>query len=240
MRRILAFALLGLIAMKASAQDMGWSTITPSITGTDTLGLTLRGQMRGETSSRTSGPDVNSRVQLPDPAALSYRSSAARRRTNLDNFVKKARARSTAAGEELTGIFASRNVLGELESMIEPYGLRIDNVGDALTLYWIVAWQTSRGNNNDFSRAKVAAVRSQAVHALVGMSSITGTSDSAKQEFAETLWVQSMLLDGAVGSAKGDKKILSMLAQSARQGARGMGIDLSTMSLTEQGFVPAG
>lgn len=240
MRRALMLSALMLAAPPATAQYFGWSTITPSIAGTDTLGLALRRNAERVSPIPRSTAPAQGRTATPavDPAKLTFQSSPARRRANLDAFIRKARERNAAAGADVARAIGQGDVIGQLEPILHRVGLRADNVADAVALYWIVAWQTSKGHNDDFSRAKATAVRQQVTAALVKMPSIAGADDAAKQEFAETLLIQSILFDSAVTAAKGDAKMLAMLGSVARQGASGMGINLSAMTLTERGFVP--
>jgi hypothetical protein len=244
MRRVAAFALsLTLLACPAAAQDMAWSTIIPSVTGTDTLGMVLRkkmGQARRPSASPRNQPSTQP-PPAPAPVAagtLTYHVSLDRRRANLDAFVRKTRMENPALANDLASFFAARDTLGQLATAIAPYGLKIDNLGDALAMYWMVAWQTSQGRNDDFDRAAVTAVKDQSARALVEIRSIATANDAAKQEFAEALWIQAMLLDSAVERSKGDPATLRMLATRACQHSREMGIDLTAMTLTRQGFIP--
>lgn len=243
MRRILT-VILACVATPAMAQDMGWSTITPSIAGTDTLGLALRGDFgadvatpSGQPSARRSAPPA--RAVPVNPAALAYEPSLSRRRANIDNFIQRTRQRNTAAGDDLIRAFGSRDILQELKPELDKRGLRLNHVGDAVALYWIITWQASRGTNDDVSRATIDAVKGQVTRALTTLPAIAAGGDAAKQEFAEDLWIRAMLFDASVTNAKGDPKILKMVATAASQSAATLGLNLKAYTLTERGFVPA-
>lgn len=241
MKRTLALVMAvgALCPITAAAQDMGWSTIIPSVTGTDQLGIVLREQVRRPPPHRTGRPfsDVP-RAVAPDAMVLRYQPSRARRTANLAHFLEKTRAVDPAGAKDLAGLFASGDFIDKIGHALAPAGLRVDNVADAYTVWWINAWQATRGSNATPSRAKNEAVRGQAARALTASAKFTGADDAAKQELAESLLVQAALIDTAVEQAKGDRARLAAIGAAVAKGARGMGIDLGMMELTEDGFVP--
>nr|WP_010542925.1 DUF6683 family protein [Sphingomonas elodea] len=121
-----------------------------------------------------------------------------------------------------------------------PQGLRIDNVADAYALWWITAWQASRGNNDTPDRTVLSAVRAQAESAVTAAGELTRATDAQKQELAEALWVQTALIDGAVEQAKHDPVRLREVGAAVRKGAKSMGLDLGMIELTREGFIPVG
>lgn len=231
----------------ASAQDMSWSTITPSITGTDVLGLHLREQIQRQRSGPRAEGAAGGRNALvagtPAPTldlrALRYTPSKSRRAANLARFVEKSRAADPAGATQLQQLFASGDFIEKVGHALAPHGMRVDNVADAYTVWWINAWQATRGRNDSTSRAINEAVRAQAGRALSASPQFIGATDAAKQELAESLLVQAAMIDAAVEKSKGDAAMLRRIGGAVNQGARRMGVDLTTMQLTEQGFVPA-
>ncbi|PSJ43484.1 DUF6683 family protein [Allosphingosinicella deserti] len=247
MKRALAlFVSLGICGSPAIAQNMGWSTIIPSVTGTDTLGLTLRGQMQGQGSDRRVSPRNN--LVAPNTAAptaanlqaLRFKPSKQRRAANLAAFVEKTRAMDKGNAEDLQRLFSSGDFIDKIGGAIAPLGLRTDNVADAYAIWWISAWNATRGNNDSPSRTMSEAVSAQAARAISATPEIAGADDAAKQEFAEALLIQMTLVDTAVEQNKNNPAQLRALGSAVAQGAEQMGIDLSSMQLTENGFVPAG
>ena len=241
MKRTLALVMAvgALWPMTGTAQDMGWSTIIPSVTGTDQLGIVLREQMRPAPSRGGRPLPVARRAVAPDAAALRYQPSKERRAANLARFVEKTRAVDPAGAKDLAKLFASGDFIEKIGRALAPADLRVDNVADAYTVYWINAWQATRGRNDTPSRIKHHAVRMQASRALAASPEFTGAGDAAKQELAESLLVQAALIDTAVEQAKGDRARLAAVGAAVAKGARGMGLDLATMELTEHGFGPA-
>lgn len=245
MKRALALVLgiAVLSPMAATAQDMAWGTIIPSVAGTDQLGIVLREQVRRPPPGRVARPRIEPRdmgdAVAPNPAALRYSPSKARRTANLARFVEKTRKADPAGAKDLATLFASGDFIEKVARAIAPYDLHVDNVADAYTIWWINAWQATRGRNDTPGPVVKDAVRVQAARALTASPEFAGSGDAAKQELAESLLVQAALIDTAVEQAKGDRRRLDAVGAAVAQGAQGMGLDLSTMELTDQGFVPA-
>jgi len=217
----------------------GWTVIIPSVTGTDHIGLHLRELARQrDNGGEAPDPAANApQATMPDPAVLRYTPSKTRRTANLARFVEQSRRIDPAGAASLQTLFASGDIIDRIGAQLAPHGLRVDDLADTYAVWWITAWQATRGSNAETSDRTNMAVRAQAARALVGIGTIAQASDAAKQELAESLLIQTMLIDAAVEQAKGNPSQLAAVGAAAGQGARGMGLDLSTMDLTEQGFV---
>jgi hypothetical protein len=249
MKRLLAFALAICAGWSgtASAQDVwGWSVITPTDTGTDQLSQHLRSQMQRPSTpvrSRRAIPaqremlDAAPDAPAPDFAALRYIPSKARRTANMARFVSKTRASDPAGAKDLQNLFASGDIIEKIGGALAPRNLRVDNVADAYTVWWITAWQATRGRSDTTSDAVTEAVRAQSARALGSTAEFVQADDGAKQELAESLLVQAALIENAVDHAKGNPKLMRDIGVAVNKGAGGMGLDLTTMELTENGFV---
>ncbi|KGM31070.1 DUF6683 family protein [Inquilinus limosus] len=174
-----------------------------------------------------------------DARSFAYRPDPARRRANLARFVDRSRAADPQGAENLAALFAQGDLIERMRPELAKYGLVIDNVADAYAVWWINAWLASRGSHDDISAATAAAVRRQVVRSMASTTALATAGDAAKQEMAEALLVQGVLLGAALEQAKGDRTQTAALSRAAIQGASGMGLDLSAMTLTEAGFVPA-
>jgi hypothetical protein len=243
-RTLAALMAIAVLSAPAAAQDMGWSTITPSMAGTDILGLALREHREQAAGRRPSGGGATPQRQRAEStpasalAALRFTPSRTRRAANLAAFVEKTRAVDRGNAQDLERLFASGDVIERLGEAMRPLGLRTDNVADAYAIWWIAAWNATQGENPTPSRAMSEAVRAQAARALSSVPAVRGASEAAKQEFAEALLVQMVFVDVSVEQNKGNPARLRELRTAVMQGARGMGLDLSRMRLTERGFVP--
>ena len=230
----LAFAVAWGIAGQAAAQNMGWSTITPSITGVDPLGQVLREQRERQRAGAAAPAPAGQQA-----ASALYTPSKARRAANLQQFVNRTRTTDPAGAEELARAFAAGDFIEKIGAAVAPQGLRIDSLADAYAVYWINAWQATQGRTDTPSPATIAAVSAQAERALANAPAFAGANDAMKQQLAETLWIQSVMIESSVEHAKGKPALMAELGKAVTQGARGMGLDLTAMTLTPRGFEPA-
>ncbi|MGL4967693.1 MAG: DUF6683 family protein [Inquilinus sp.] len=239
MRRALLCAFVWTAAIWPAAvrgQDVNWSngfwsTTLPAITGTDTLGTALRGQVEQQRTAPAQS--------APAAATFRYTPSRDRRAANLAQFVARSRQSDPKGAEDLTKLFASTDLIEAMRPPLAKVGLRIDDVADAYAVWWVNAWLASHGTDLDPSPRMAAAVRNQAARAIASTGALRGVGDAAKQETAEALLVQGALIAAAMEQSKGNPALGRQLAAAVSQGARGMNLDLSSMTLTEDGFVPA-
>jgi hypothetical protein len=246
---ITAMALPGV----ASAQDVwGWSIIVPSVTQTDILGMRLR-DLRMQSEARAGGAakprtapaippgsddQASKGTGVENPSVLRYVPSRTRRRANLADFLAKSRQADPAGAASLDELFAQGDIIERFGQLLAPHGLRVDDVGDAYALWWMSAWQATHGVTDSPGDRATRAVQIQAGRALAATPELAGAGDGPKQKLAEALLIQAALLDAAVVQAKGDPVRLKAVAAAAALGARGMGMDMAAMTLTETGFVP--
>ncbi len=225
--------------MPGHAQDMFWSTTLPAMTGTDTLGLALRDAIANQRKdSQERPPSGAASPGQAAPATFRYAPSAQRRTANLARFVARSRANDPQGAENLARLFASTDLIEAMRAPLAAAGLRIDDVADAYSAWWISAWQASRGVDGDVSRRMGTAVRAQAAQALATSGLLRGANDAARQEMAEGFLIQAALIAAAMQQSQGDPASGRQVAAAVSQGARTMNLDLAAMTLTEDGFVP--
>lgn len=233
MKPVLVALLVGIVPGVAPAQ-----MFQPSLSLGPQISFQAHATAASSLPGGTATPDATVRARPVETAAMTYRPDLARRRANLARFVARTRAIDPAGADELAKMFARSDMIEEIGRLGAPYGLRIDNVADAYSTYWINAYQAFLGRNTTPSRTLMAAVRDQASRAIGATAQFAGANDAAKQEMAEALWVQAALLDVAVEQSRGDPARLKAVGQAAAQGAQAMGLDFTRMTLTEEGFVP--
>lgn len=195
---------------------------------------------RADTPRQFSRPNqlVNSSAKLL--AKLNFAPSLQLRQRNLASFVAKARVGDPEGSKKMAQLFASTDIIGAIGKGIAPYGLQTSNLADAYTVYWTNAWLGSRGRNDTLSKQQIAAVKNQAVDAMIGLPAFVSATDAQKQEMAEAMLVQAALIESIVENAKSDPALMSKVKVAIAQGAKAMGLDLYRMNLTSNGFVPAG
>ena len=226
-------------ALAQGAFDMGLLTQTLSVDDVtqEEEGRPAASPMAGVGQGVSSA--LSERIAAPsstDDRRLSYAPSPARRDANFRSFVARTRARDAASADQLRTMFASGQVMAQIEAGIRPYGLTIDNTADAYALWWINAWDVANGRNTAVTRDMAQAVRAQAAHAILATAMPTA-SDETKQNFAEALLIQAAILGAANEQGGLDEHSRARLAASVRQGARDIALDLTAMELTPDGFV---
>lgn len=232
-------------AYPASAQDGGgWSTIIPSVTGTDALGTYFwnerhKADAGGVTRRGSAGPPPSA-SPTPPPLATSLRfiPSTERRRASFARFLADRRG-DAATRRQLEALISDPAFMPKVAAELAKIGLRPNNVADAYTVWWIAAWQAAHGQSRDPSPASVRAVRAQAERVLLAVPSVTGSDDATKQAFAEGLLVQAVVMSAVTEQTAGDPSGQRTIGQLARQSAGRFGIDLDAVTLTDAGFVEA-
>lgn len=167
-----------------------------------------------------------------------YIVSLNRTRQNLANFVGKTRAIDPEGAEKMNEMFASTDVIRAISDAMAGLGLRHDNAADAFAIYWVAAWQAANGELTDRSPATYQSVANQAARGLSASPNFANASDAQKQEMAEALMVQTVMIDAAKDAYSSNAVQLKALSKAVSQGAAASGLDLDKMTLTEDGFVP--
>jgi hypothetical protein len=186
-------------------------------------------------SERSSSPDP-----LSSTAQFRFTPSLERRRANLAGFVQSARTSDTAGAYQLAALLGQGDIIACMEPELAKVGLHTDNLADAYALWWINCWSAVHGDLTTPDRATIDAVKAQAARALLTGGKTAATSDTLKQQFAEAMLIQALLLDAALQQVKGEAKQLKLLSSAANKGALEMGLDLRTTALTPYGFAPRG
>jgi hypothetical protein len=173
--------------------------------------------------------------------AVRYSPSISRRKANLARFVDKARAVDPDGAAKMSQLFASTDVMGMIDQkMQQTYGMRVNNVADAYAVWWVSAWMGANGRSDDATPGQMAMVKRQATNALASTREFASATDAGKQELAEAMLVQAAMIGDTVDTYKSDPAMLAKTRAAIAKGAREMGLDLNSMKLTDEGFVPSG
>ncbi len=175
--------------------------------------------------------------EVPPPRAdaggsLVFAPNEARRREHLARLVRK--ANNDPAMQEVAA--KAHQVFPMLASAMRAKGMDANNVADAYATWWIAAFDAVHGNTGTRSTAVYQAVREQAVSAVLATPGLRGATAAVKQEMTEALLVQTILIDVSIEQAKNDPVKMRTIGAAVAQGARGMGLNLEAMALTEAGF----
>lgn len=223
-------------ASPALAQDLGGALDLGQL-GAD-IGVNRAIQSRvGQSVQRRSVPNGAVAAPPATSARLTFAPSAEQRRRNLARFVATARQRDPQAAGRLEKLFASQDVIGQINRQISAYGFRTNDVADAYAAWWLNAWLASRGRTDEPTSRQITSVRGQAAAALGALPQMRAANDGAKQEIAEAYLVQTALIGSYLERAKGNPEQMKRLSEAVREGARAAGLDLASMELTDGGFV---
>ena len=237
---------IALAASSTSAQTLMMPPFNGAALGTQMtmsrLNNNLMDNLRKKGSSQArearSSPDAPPTLGMTQSAQLEFTPSMQRRRTNYAGFVERSRSVDPAGADGLVETL-SNDPIAMMEPELAKVGLRVDNVADAYTVYWVEAWQAVHGVTGASTRATAQAVREQAAGAIMATPAFASATAAQKQEFAESYLVQALLVGAAKEQAGGDRAKLRQVAAAVEKGARAAGFDLRAMTLTEEGFVPA-
>lgn len=133
---------------------------------------------------------------------------------------------------------AKRDLFQALDREIGKYGMRTDNVADALTIWPINLWMGANGISKNPPVSRIKAVKAQIIDSLRMSFDISGASDTQKQELTESL----LLNASVIGAALADPRVKSGEMRAPLQKAMvrlgsSIGLDLAAMKLTDTGFV---
>lgn len=245
---VFAALLLAFGGSALRAQSMPW--INPQVlsttTGTDVMSIVLQDRAASGSdaddeaaSGSAKGLTATGRQGAGQAAAVDfrYRYSPARTQQNLRSFL--ARAPNPAARAELEQMFAAQpTLMDDIRAGIQPYGLDSHNVADAFAMWWIMAWLASEVRMQEPDREMAQNVSRQVRNAFAATPDFASTTDAARQEYAEALLLQALILAELIKAAGANAEIKAQLPAIAQKGAKDSGIDLSQMTLTQAGFVP--
>jgi hypothetical protein len=189
----------------------------------------------GRNSNSTKGSENSQNAEI-DISAATYTPSKARTKANLAAFADKTRTSDPAQADKMEALFASTDIMGLMGDAMRSVGLSRNNAADAFAVYWVSAWQAANGRTDTPSTETFKSVAAQAARGLSQSPEFAAANDAQKQEMAEALMLQAAMIDGHMEEAAGNTSQLKAIATAVKQGASASGLELDTMTLTEEGF----
>jgi hypothetical protein len=171
-------------------------------------------------------------------AAAGYAPTAAVRKKLAGIMGDAFAGQDPAAAEEMRQVVLSGRAVSEYERIAPNLGLRRNDAIDAYAFYLLAQWGAANDYRPDVTRAQVAGVRRQAASAYAGIASQLGT-DALRQEFAEMLIVQGVVMAGVHETAvrSGDEAAVKRHSAVARRGGENVfSMDPARIALTDVGF----
>lgn len=182
-------------------------------------------------------------VKNPSPheasgSSLFYTPSLSLRRENAARFALSMKKNNPANASHLEASISEGKFVDDMDQIMKPMGLRIDNVADAYALWWVMAWTAANANavSEVPLQQSIFAVKNQATELLTSAPEFASAPDALKQEIAETMLIQTVVLVNEMELTKNNPVQQDRLAKAVNQSAMQMGLDLTKMDLTERGF----
>jgi hypothetical protein len=233
LRITLLTALLFFPASNAKAQ--GWDVLTPQLQSIE-FGRQIRqsaAQSRGEYGDQERPDELNVLRQ-----SLQFSRNKSRTATNLKSLGKRMAASDPAKAAQAEQLFASNDVIGAVQGVMDQYGLQKNNVAHAYALYWVVYWGLANNVHDAPSERAMQAVAAQAERGFAANAEFAQLDNAAKQAAAEELMALTAIFDATSEQAKSDPALAAQVAKASLEGSRKSGLELDKMTLTEEGFVP--
>lgn len=199
------------------------------------INIGLLGKNTGSDDEEEESPPPP-RVQSPKNVRLDFVASKAVRQKTVEEVIGAIGQLNPTQRDGLRAAFINNDIFAQTEAALRPYGLRTNNLADAMTMFLICAWDAAHGVSEESSRAKVTAVRRQMQAALSTNQTIGGLSDITKQQLSDTLFINALLIQAMADAAKDNPAIKANVQRSAMQGAATFGFDLSTITVGENGI----
>jgi hypothetical protein len=185
-------------------------------------------------------PVEKKQVATVSPASFRYKISMERRKANYKSFIAMMKSQNEAGGKELEAALTKIDMIEMVRPALETsYGLRVDDIADAYTVWMVAAWGAVNSYEPDATRAQMQGVRKQVAQSLAAMLPLATASDEIKQNMAESLLINGLVVDEGARQARKDPIMGPKIAAAVQTNMkRDMGIDFSTITLTDQGFAP--
>jgi hypothetical protein len=190
-----------------------------------------------------SGPSASQQAPAPPPspaalAAMQYTPSLDLRKANIAKLITALKQTNAEAGTVFEQVLTQNDVIPMIGQEIAKYNLKIDNIADAYTLYFLGSWMTVNGRSEDPTAGQVTGTRDMVVKTLAGVPDLGKMSDADKQSFAEGMLLQFFMNEAMSQAVASDpaatKKVRGDLKTAFKETLK---IDLDLFNLTANGLV---
>ncbi len=155
-----------------------------------------------------------------------------------DQFLQGLRTTSPTNADKIAVTLRQKPIAGVWAGIVSRYGLHANDVSDAVAAQWVINYMIVN-DLQDVNPASVRSVRQRLHDSLVRTTTLARTSNTAKQLFAETLYLRFVLLHAAFLNAQkpGNEAYKTQLHEAIRaQFLKENHVDLQTLTLTTVGF----
>ncbi|MFK8014872.1 MAG: DUF6683 family protein [Gammaproteobacteria bacterium] len=241
-RSLFALVLGAFVLPAANAQDyMGMfnasNTAGINIAGTIAVNSAM-GKGSGKPSRKTQREraDALSDAQLD---ALTFKPDPGVSRRVKEEFKRAVQQADPGRSAHIASVLDRQDVLADFDRDMQPYGLRSNNIADAMSAYWLTMWIVAN-NRAVPSAARVAAARRQVTHNMLSNSMVAKASLTERQEITEALVYETMFALGqrATAERNKDRARERELAATTQRNLLKSGVDLQRLRLTtKDGFI---
>lgn len=198
MNKILrVMAALSLAAMSSTVQSQGVFDLSEI---SSKLGM---GSAAAPASvAAPSAPSAAAKAPAISPEVLTYKRSPQLSAENLKKFVGGLKQFNPEFGAEFEKGVANVDLFGMMDQALGKYGVRTDNLGDVMAIYYLSSWMAVNAREEEPTPAQVDGTRKM-VHATMGrVPEFAKMSDADKQGAAEGLLLQLFLNEAMVDAVK--------------------------------------
>jgi hypothetical protein len=248
--------LIAAIASPALGQDFSWPSNNPVLDNVE-FGRQINDIVRSRQSNQVYRPitptprpqptirgkgQAQGQIQTarPTEAALTFAISRPRRQTNINLFVDNIAQSNAGAGNLLRQAFQQEDFFGAVETRIAPtYGLVMNNVADGAALWLAAAWFVANDDDRDLTRAQYQGLKAQIASSYLQNARLVSLDSGSRQDMSDNLLLMAVWIDLSAKAYKTNASVKTMYRRSIIDMARrDMGIDLTMLVLTDNGFVP--
>ena len=176
------------------------------------------------------------RRPVVNKSVLLYKPNLAARKRNLALFAASIEKVDPTSAKSLRAAFAKGDIIAEAGKAMRAAGLNTNNLADAMSAYLVNAWHGTRGST-DGTKAQFRAVSNQLAEVVASTPALARTSNAVKQQAAEGMILNALLVDATVSNAKKNPSTMPAVRAAVGQGARAaFGFDLTMLNLGANGL----
>jgi hypothetical protein len=170
-------------------------------------------------------------------AKLNFKPSPAVRAANIAKFVAGMKHINADAGAQMEQAFAQMDVFTQIEQGLVPFGLHIDNIADAYTVYFMNGWMAANGRLDQNTKEQAAGTKASVERVFASSPDIGKLSDEDKQSMAEGLLLQAMLYDMMLQGSASDPAAFKKVQADVRAALKESSIDVDLFELKINGLL---
>jgi hypothetical protein len=166
-------------------------------------------------------------------------SATAVRNSVVKSLIDQTRRGDAEAGRQMEAMFTTGGFVQSIESALRSYGMKPNNLADAYSVWMVNMYSAARGDETPTSPATMKAVRDQVARSFASMPEFISAPDAKKQVLSDELLFRGAIIGGSLSSFTKGSDLRNEFIDNVRQTSKKSGFDVDTVSLTEEGFVPA-